>query len=69
MIRGIGFASDSPLEEDGIELVVPHSKRIAVPSSPFGFRGGCTGRERSNLRNRYDFQLPAPRANVVIRAT
>jgi hypothetical protein len=28
---------DSPLEEDGFELVVPLSKRTAVPSSPFGF--------------------------------
>src|ERR1700737_2741437 len=31
------FARDSPLEEDGFELVVPLSKRTAVPSSPFGF--------------------------------
>ena len=31
------FAPDSPLEEDGFELVVPLSKRTAVPSSPFGF--------------------------------
>src|SRR6202040_3197997 len=33
----VWFARDSPLEEDGFELVVPLSKGTAVPSSPFGF--------------------------------
>src|SRR4029077_18345229 len=40
----------SPLEEDGFELVVPLSKRTAVPGSPFGFPVDGTGCERSNLR-------------------
>jgi hypothetical protein len=30
----VRFATDSSLEEDGFELVVPLSKRTAVPSSP-----------------------------------
>jgi hypothetical protein len=33
----VRFATDSLVEEDGFELVVPLSKRTAVPSSPFGF--------------------------------
>ena len=37
------FAADSLLEEDGFELVVPLSKRTAVPSSPFGFPVDGTG--------------------------
>jgi hypothetical protein len=34
-----GFTAETDwlLEEDGFELVVPLSKRTAVPSSPFGF--------------------------------
>ena len=35
----IKFAADSPLEEDGFELVVPLSKRTAVPGSPIRFPG------------------------------
>jgi hypothetical protein len=51
------FAADSPLEEDGFELVVPLSKRTAVPSSPFGFPVDVTGYERSNLPKRR-FRVP-----------
>ena len=58
MIQEIEFAPDSPLEEDGFELMVPLSKRTAVPSSPFGFPVDGTGYERSNLRKRR-FRVPA----------
>src|SRR5260370_33171123 len=46
LIEEVKFARDSPLEEDGFELVVPLSKRTAVPSSPFGFPVDGTGWER-----------------------
>jgi hypothetical protein len=56
------FARDSPLEEDGFELVVPRSKRTAVPSSPFGFPVDGTGCGRSNLRKRR-FRVPGSQGN------
>jgi hypothetical protein len=62
------FAADSPLEEDGFELVVPHSKRTAVPNSPFGFPAAAPAASVL-ISESDDFQLPVPRANVVIRAT
>ena len=44
--RGTKVRGASPLEEGGFELVVPLSKRTAVPSSPFDFpSGGGTGCE------------------------
>jgi hypothetical protein len=46
MIQEIEFAADSPLEGIGFELVVPLSKRTAVPSSPFGFPVDGTGYDR-----------------------
>src|SRR5258708_38888711 len=51
-VRGLsltasGFTAETDwlLEEDGFELVVPLSKRTAVPSSPFGFPVDGTGYE------------------------
>jgi hypothetical protein len=49
--------ADSLLEEDGFELVVPLSKRTAVPSSPFDFPVDGIGCERSNLRKQR-FRVP-----------
>jgi len=46
VIKGVRFAADSALEEDGFELVVPLPKRTAVPSSPFGFPVDGTGYDR-----------------------
>jgi hypothetical protein len=66
-IRGIRFAHDSLVEEDGFELVVPLSKRTAVPSSPFGFPVGGTGYERSNLRKRR-FRVPAAKVTSLAKA-
>ena len=62
------FARDSPLEEDGFELVVPLSKRTAVPSSPFGFPVDGTGYERSNLRKRR-FRVPGSQGNLARQGT
>jgi hypothetical protein len=66
-VAGVEFAPDSPLEEDGFELVVPLSKRTAVPSSPFGFPVGGTGYERSNLRKRR-FRVPAAKVTSLAKA-
>jgi hypothetical protein len=65
--KTLKFAGDSPLEEDGFELVVPLSKRTAVPSSPFGFRLDGTGYERSNLRKRR-FEFPAAKVTSLAKA-
>src|ERR1700730_9597448 len=62
------FARDSPLEEDGFELVVPLSKRTPVPSSPFGFPVDGTGCERSNLRKRR-FRVPGSQGNLARQGT
>ena len=62
------FARDSPLEEDGFELVVPLSKRTAVPSSPFGFPVDGTGYGRSDLRKRR-FRVPGRQGNLARRGT
>src|SRR5438105_6545559 len=59
---------DSALEEDGFELVVPLSKRTAVPSSPFGFPVDGTGCERSNLRKRR-FRVPGSQGNLARQGT
>jgi hypothetical protein len=63
----VKFAPDSVLEEDGFELVVPLSKKTAVPSSPFGFRLDGTGYERSNLRKRR-FEFPAAKVTSLAKA-
>ena len=60
--------ADSPLEEDGFELVVPLPKRTAVPSSPFGFPVDGTGCERSNLRKRR-FRVPGSQGNLARQGT
>jgi hypothetical protein len=62
----VKFVRDSPLEEDGFELVVPLSKRTAVP--PFGFPVGGTGCEHSNLRKRR-FRVPGSQGNLARQAT
>jgi hypothetical protein len=54
----VRFAADSPLEEDGFELVDPLSKRTAVPSSPFGFPVDGTGCGVLISEND-DFEFPA----------
>jgi hypothetical protein len=64
----VRFAQDSPPEEDGFELVVPLSKRTAVPSSPFGFPVDGTGCERSNLRKRR-FRVPGSQGNLARQGT
>ncbi len=68
LIKEVGFARDSPLEEDGFELVVPLSKRTAAPSSPFGFPADGTGCERSNLRKRR-FRVPGSQGNLARQGT
>jgi hypothetical protein len=68
LIQEVRFARDSPLEEDGFELVVPLSKRTAVPSSPFGFPVDGTGCERSNLRKRR-FRVPGSQGNLARQGT
>src|SRR5437660_12797294 len=43
----VRFARDSPLEEDGFELLGPPSKRTAVRRArPSFFAPGCTGCDR-----------------------
>ena len=64
--KTLKFAGDSPLEEDGFELVVPLSKRTAVP--PFGFPVDGTGCERSNLRKRR-FRVPGSQGNLARQGT
>ena len=68
MIAEVRFAHNSLLEEDGFELVVPLSKRTAVPSSPFGFPVDGTGCERCNLRKRR-FRVPGSQGNLARQGT
>src|SRR3984893_10355720 len=68
LIQEVRFARDSPLEGDGFELLVPLSKRTAVPSSPFGFPVDGTGCERSNLRKRR-FRVPGSQGNLARQGT
>jgi hypothetical protein len=45
------FVADSTLEEAGFELLVPPSKRTAVPElAPSFFAPDCTGCDRFSLR-------------------
>jgi hypothetical protein len=63
-----GFTAETDwlLEEDGFELVVPLSKRTAVPSSPFGFPVGGTGYSVLISEND-DFEFPAAKVTSLAK--
>jgi hypothetical protein len=48
MIEEVRFAEDSPLEEDGFELLVPPSKRTAYAELAPSFFGARLHRLRSS---------------------
>ena len=64
----ISKGTESSQTRRGFELVVPLSKRTAVPSSPFGFPVDGTGCERSNLRKRR-FRVPGNQGNLARQGT
>jgi hypothetical protein len=64
----VRFAIDSVLEEDGFELVVPLSKRTAVPGSPFGFPVDGTVLRAFYLRKRR-FRVPGSPGNLARQGT
>jgi hypothetical protein len=69
-VPGIGFALDSPLEEAGFELLVPPSKRTAVPElAPSFFAPDCTPAAIVLVSENDDFELPASHSNLARRAT
>jgi hypothetical protein len=58
------FAPDSPLEEEGFELLVPPSNRTTVRRArPRFLTPDCTGCDRLT-KEKNDFELPASQSNL-----